>query len=316
MLNRRQLIAAGATGAALPLLPATVRAAAHEGGEMANLADALTFSVGDTQVTVLSDGAISIGADALQGIDQSGYDTLMKEAYRDPATFRAAVNGFLVRSGDQTMLVDAGSGGAMGPDLGRLMANLQATGTAPEDISMLLATHLHPDHVGGAVADGSAVFPNAELVVHEDDRTFWSGDAPEGAENFFQLAQSVLSAYGDRLRPITGEEAEITSGITAMHLPGHTPGHSGYMISSGDESLLIWADIVHVAPVQFARPEVTIGFDVNPDQAAETRARMFDRASADRLKIMGTHIDFPGTGYVATDGDGYRFVEAAYPYKA
>ena len=314
-MNRRQLLATGAATAALPLLPTASFAAAHTSGDTAALADALTFPVGDMTVTVLSDGAIRLGPDALQGIDADGYDTLMNDAYRDPETFRAAVNGFLVRSGDQTMLVDAGSGGAMGPDLGRLMANLKATGTNPEDISMLLATHLHPDHVGGAVDGGSAVFPNAELVVHEDDRTFWSGEAPEGAQQFFDLAQSVLSAYGDRLKPITGEEAEVTSGITAMHLPGHTPGHSGYMISSGDESLLIWADIVHVAPVQFARPEVTIGFDVNPEQAAATRASLFDRASADRMKIMGSHIDFPGTGYVAAHEGGYHFMPAAYPYK-
>ncbi|TRD22216.1 MBL fold metallo-hydrolase [Palleronia caenipelagi] len=315
MSTRRQFLAATAATATLPLIPATGRAGSHEMAKPAALPQALRFPVGDMAITVLSDGAIPIGANALQGVDQAGYDELMQENFRDPATFRAAVNGFLIESGDAKMLVDAGGGGAMGDALGRLQGNLTATGTKPEDISMLLVTHLHPDHVGGAVADGAAVFPNAELVVHEADRAFWSGDAPEGSENFFQLAQGVLGAYGDRLKVINGED-DVASGIAAMPLPGHTPGHTGYTISSGDQSVLIWADIVHVAPVQFARPDVTIGFDVDPEQAAATRARILDRVVADKMMIAGSHIDFPGMGHVIKHQDGYRLVNAAYPYPA
>jgi len=313
MMNRRHLLAAGA---ALPLVPATARAESHRAAAAPQgLADAQRFEVGEIAVTVLSDGAIRLGPEVLQGIDAQGYATLMERQFRDPETFRAAVNGFLVETGDRRVLVDAGSGGAMGPDLGRLMANLSAAGTAPEDISMLLATHLHPDHVGGAVDDGGAVFPNAELVVHQADRDFWSGTAPEGSESFFALAQSVLAAYGDRLRILTGEE-EVIAGIDALPLPGHTPGHTGYLLTSGDASLLIWADIVHVAPVQLARPQVTIGFDVAPDTAAQTRARILDRAVADRMMIAGSHIDFPGMGHIARAEEGFRLVPASYPYKA
>lgn len=313
MMNRRHLLAAGA---AWPLLPAIARAQEATTTPAAALADAQRFTVGDVTVTALSDGALRIGPEALQGIDAEGYATLMRDRFRDPETFRAAVNGWLIETGDgQATLVDAGAGATMGDSLGRLMRNLRAAGTEPAQVTRLLATHLHPDHVGGALADGAAAFPDAELVVTEAERAYWSDDAnvTEGTRSFFETARAVLDAYGDRLRPVTGE-AEVGASVTAVPLPGHTPGHTGYRIDSGGESLLLWADIVHVAPVQFARPEVTIGFDVNPDEAAETRARILDRVAADRTMIAGSHIDFPGLGHVARDGEGYRLVDAPYPY--
>lgn len=313
MLTRRHLLAAGA---ALPLVPATARAQGAEAAPpAAALADAQRFTVGDLTVTALSDGALRIGPEALQGVDAEGYASLMRDRFRDPDRFRAAVNGWLVETGaGEVALVDAGAGTAMGDSLGRLVDNLRAAGTEPAQVTRLLATHLHPDHVGGALADGAATFPNAELVVSEAERAFWTDESnvAEGMEPFFETARNVLEAYGDRLRPISGE-AEIGP-ATAVPLPGHTPGHTGYRIASGDDSLLIWGDIVHVAPVQLARPEVTIGFDVSPEEAAATRARILDRVVSDRTLIAGSHIDFPGLGHVAPEGEGYRFVAAPYPY--
>lgn len=313
MLTRRHLLAAGA---ALPLVPATARAQGAEAAPpAAALADAQRFTVGDLTVTALSDGALRIGPEALQGIDAEGYASLMRDRFRDPDRFRAAVNGWLVETGaGEVALVDAGAGTAMGDSLGRLVDNLRAAGTEPAQVTRLLATHLHPDHVGGALAGGAATFPNAELVVSEAERAFWTDESniAEGMEPFFETARNVLEAYGDRLRPIAGE-AEIGP-ATAVPLPGHTPGHTGYRIASGDDSLLIWGDIVHVAPVQLARPEVTIGFDVSPEEAAATRARILDRVVSDRTLIAGSHIDFPGLGHVAPEGEGYRFVAAPYPY--
>ena len=316
MLTRRHLMASSVAALAAPYLARPVLAAAH--GDAPTLPAAQRFTIGDIHVTALNDGALRIGPEALQGIDAEGYADAMKAQFRDPETFRAPVNAFLIESGDTRMLVDAGTGGVMGPDLGRIMANLKATGTAPEDISLLLATHLHPDHVGGAVDGGSALFPNAELAFHEAERTFWTDDqimeqAGEDNAMFFNLARSVLDAYGDRLKPFS-DEGEVASGITAMPLPGHTPGHTGFAIASGDASLLIWADIVHVTPVQLQRPEVTIGFDVDPDQAAETRAQILDRVVSDRMMIAGSHIDFPGIGHIMKTGEAYAMIQAPYPY--
>lgn len=315
-MRRRQFLTTTAAATAATALPLPILA--HEGGHGAALPAAQRFAIGDITVTALSDGALRIGPEALQGIDAAGYDELMRAAFRDPAEYRSAINAFVVELGDELMLVDAGTGGIMGPDLGRVMPNFEAAGYAPGDVTMLLATHLHPDHIGGAVADGQAVFPNARLAVAEAERQFWtdeanSAGAPEQMQMFFDLARAALDAYSDRLEVFDGE-AEIASGITSMPLPGHTPGHTGYMLSSGDAGLLIWADIVHVPPVQFARPDVTIGFDVNPDEAAETRARILDRVVADRMMVAGSHMGFPGLAHVEATADGFRAVEAAYEY--
>ena len=186
-------------------------------------------------------------------------------------------------------------------------------------MTLILATHLHPDHVGGAVTpDGAPRFPKAELAVAEADRAYWTDDAvraamPAEAQPFFELAATVLAAYGDRLRIIEGE-GEVAPGIVSMPLPGHTPGHTGFMLTSGDDALLLWADIVHVPSVQLARPEVTIAFDVDPAQAAETRAAILDRVAADRLMVAGAHMTLPGLANIEATQDGYRAVAANYPY--
>lgn len=316
-MKRRQFLSL-APAAGLATLPASL-ARAHDDAAH-TLPQAQRRAVGDITVTALSDGGIALGHAPLQGISEDDYAAILTAAHRDPGNFLSGVNAFLVETGDLKVLVDAGTGGAFGPEIDNLPANLAATGIAPADITHLFATHLHPDHVGGAVRDGMAVFPNAELVVHDADRAFWGEPAnftamPEMMQNFAALAQGVLTAYGDRLRVFEADD-EIAPGLTAMPLPGHTPGHSGLMIASGDDSLLIWADIVHVAPVQLARPEVTIGFDVEPALAAATRALLLDRVATDRLMIAGSHIGFPGLATIARAGDGYLAIPAAFDYGA
>ena len=316
-MQRRQFLSL-APAAGLATLPATF-ARAHDDAPH-TIPQAQRRAVGDITVTALSDGGIALGHAPLQGISEDDYAAILTAAHRDPAGYLSGVNAFLIETGDLKVLVDCGTGGAFGPEIDNLPANLAATGITPGNVTHLFATHLHPDHVGGAVRDGLAVFPNAELVVHDADRAFWGEPAnftamPEMMQNFAAMAQGVLAAYGDRLRTFDGE-AEIAPGLTAMPLPGHTPGHSGLMIASGDASLLIWADIVHVAPVQLARPEVTIGFDVDPAQAAATRAALLDRVSADRLMIAGSHIAFPGLVSIARAGDGYAAIPAPFDYAA
>ncbi|MCE0505300.1 MBL fold metallo-hydrolase [Roseivivax sp. GX 12232] len=308
---------AGLAGLGSAALPRTARAAAHA-APAGQVPAVQRFAVGDITVTALADGALHIGPEALIGIEAPEYEERMRAAFRDPATFPSAVNAFLIESGDEVIMVDAGTADAMGPDLGKMPQNLEAAGVAPGDVTKLLATHLHPDHVAGALSDGGAFFPNAELVVSETDRAFWTdagnfSGAPEMVQSFAALAQNVVGAYSDRLTTFEGEE-EVARGVSAVPLPGHTPGHAGYMITSGDDALLIWADIVHVAPIQMARPDVAIGFDVDPEQAVSTRQAILDRVSADRLMIAGSHIGFPGLANVAREGEGYRLVPAQWDY--
>ena len=269
-------------------------------------------AVGDILVTALTDGMFE-GSFAMLAAFETG---TAEQMHRD--RFRAippklAVNSFLIQTEDRTILVDSGCGGVFGPALGNLAGNLAALGIKPGDVDTVLCTHLHPDHVGGLVdGAGKSVFPNAELVVHADDHKYWGDDATlAGAttdqdKGFIQLARTTIAAYADRTKLLTAGEA--ISGISIMPEPGHTPGHSGWLIASGGASLLIWGDIVHMPGIQFARPEAGMGFDIDGAQAIATRQRIMDMVTADRLMVAGMHLDFPCFGHVAKAQSGYVFV--------
>ncbi|WP_246703653.1 MBL fold metallo-hydrolase [Rhizobium sp. P28RR-XV] len=207
------------------------------------------------------------------------------------------INCYLVRGGGRTVLIDAGAGGFKQWG-GRLKTNLLLAGIRPWEIDAILLTHAHPDHVGGlADASGTAVFPNAELVAHHREVAFWQDDgnlsrAPERARGNFLVARQALDGYRGRLR--TFEGGEVLPGIMAMSLPGHTAGHTGYRLDSGNKSLLVWGDIVHFPQIQVPRSEVSIAFDQDAHLAANTRARLLDCVAAEQLLIAGMHLGEPG----------------------
>jgi glyoxylase-like metal-dependent hydrolase (beta-lactamase superfamily II) len=283
-----------------PALPATQRPGIHH------------RRIGDIVVTAINDGMFE-GAFAMLVNLPSGEAEALHQASFRAIPPRLAINCFLIQTGERLVLVDSGFGGLIGPIAGHLADDLQALSVAPGDIDTVLCTHLHPDHVGGLVdSAGAAVFPNAELVVHQADHRFWSDDATLAAmtndqdRGFVQLARSTIAAYADRTRLLTTGDA--LPGISILPEPGHTPGHSGWLIASGNESLLIWGDIVHMPGVQFARPEAGMGFDVDSAAAASTRKRVMDMSAADRLMVAGMHLDFPCFGHVARAADGYAFI--------
>lgn len=241
---------------------------------------------------------------------------MLQAAFR-PVPRRTAVNAFLLRGGGRRVLVDAGCGPAK-PSVGRLAANLAAAGLAPEQVDAVVMTHLHPDHWGGLTdAAGRAVFPRAELLLHEAEHAFWHDDAamarepdPARRKLFFEGARAHLAPYRGRITLHRG--GALLPGVTAIPLPGHTPGHCGVMVASGGESLLIWGDVVHVPELQVPRPEVTMAVDVDPELAVATRRRVFEQVAADRQAVAGMHLHFPGLAHLAREGAGYRLVPDAW----
>jgi glyoxylase-like metal-dependent hydrolase (beta-lactamase superfamily II) len=311
MLTRRRTLALG-TG--LVLVPHVLAARTPVIGVQRR-------AVGDITVTALLDGYLELHPDQLlSGVDAAAIPALLDRAFIEGDAVATAVNAYVVEAGDRTILVDGGAADAFGPTAGKLLEALNASGVAPSAIDTVVCTHLHPDHIGAfTTADGEPRFADAELIVHEADRAFWSDDsnfagADEMTRNFAAAAQAALAAYADRTRTIT-DGAEVAPGVMARHLPGHTPGHTGLVLDSGGEALLLWADIVHIGPVQFARPQATIAFDVDPAQAAATRTALFDEVAADRLMVAGSHVSFPSFGRLVRRGDGYAFEPARWPYR-
>ncbi|NKE43147.1 MBL fold metallo-hydrolase [Roseomonas frigidaquae] len=272
--------------------------------------------VGDIHVTALHDGHQDVAMSTVLGIPAEDAAAMLHAAFR-PVPRRTAVNAFLIRHGGRIALIDTGCGPAR-PTVGFLAANLAAAGIAPSQVDTVLMTHLHPDHFGGlSDGQGKAHFPAAELCLHADEHAYWHDDSammrvadPARRQLFFGDARARLAPYRDRTRLFTG--GEVFPGVTAVPLPGHTPGHTGFLVASGDASLLIWGDIVHVQELQVPRPEVTMLVDVDPVQAQQTRRRLFDRVAADRQAVAGMHLHFPALAHLSRDGDSYRLVPDAW----
>ncbi|ALX16654.1 MBL fold metallo-hydrolase [Burkholderia cepacia JBK9] len=268
--------------------------------------------VGDFTITAISDGYLTASLDFLSNIDASEASRMQHDAgQNEPSAVH--INCYVVRGKGRTMLIDAGAGGIKQWG-GRLRDNLRLAGIEPAAIDTILLTHAHPDHVGGLVdAAGHVAFPNAELVAHRREVEFWRDDgnlsrASERARGNFLIARQAFDGYRDVLR--TFDEGDVLPGIRAMPLPGHTDGHTGYVIESGDQGLLVWGDIVHFPHVQIKRPDVSIAFDQDASRAAATRSRLLDWISTDGLMIAGMHLGEAGFARIRrTKGEYGLFYE-------
>ncbi|WP_428492373.1 MBL fold metallo-hydrolase [Rhodopila sp.] len=266
--------------------------------------------IGDIVVTALSDGYLDGTVEVMQNIAPAEATRMLADKFRSGR--RTSVNCYLVYSAGRLALIETGSGDYLLPTAGKLQQNLKAAGVNPADIEAVILTHMHPDHSAGLTnpKTGEKFFANAELVVHENEPRHWRDDAAMNRADdrartlYFQCAREQIAPYHNQTRTFSGE-VEVFPGVTSLPLHGHTPGHSGYRIASGDKSLLIWGDIIHVPEVQVPRPEVTMAFDTDPQAAAATRRRTFDMVTADRQLIAGMHVHFPGFAHLVKQGDDY-----------
>src|SRR5262245_26455169 len=260
--------------------------------------------IGDITVTALSDGVLAAPLDVVLGVERTEIERLTGRKPGEPLPI--AVNAFLLERAGKLALVDTGSGNSMGPTLGKLPQNLRALGVTPERIETIFLTHLHPDHSNGLVDDaGNAIYPNAEIVLHEAEAAFWldreeASGATERIRRNIAKARVTTAPYRARIRTVRAGEA--LTGVSPLLLAGHTPGHTGWLIESGNAGLLIWGDLVHLASIQIPRPDTGLIYDVDPQAACATRRRMFDRLAADKLAVAGAHIDFPGFGAIVRHG--------------
>lgn len=316
MKRRTFLTAAATVPVSLTLFPANASATGDAIGQVVGVQN---FTVGDWTVTALLDGSIPLGADAFANLTADEASEFLSDAFLDDGPVPTGVNAYVLRNADLTVLVDAGGAGAF-PGLGGLSVALKAADIAPDRVTDVLLTHLHPDHIGGLLRANGAMFPNARLHVHQADIDFWTNadiraQVPDDFKPFFDLAVAVVGTYGDQVEPFSAD-GELLPGIASRAMAGHTPGHSGFEISSGEDSLLIWGDLVAVAAFQFPKPEAAIAFDIDAEAAIEARKAVFAETAQNRTLVAGMHLPFPGIGHVAVDGDAYRFVPANWQFMA
>ena len=266
--------------------------------------------VGEMSVAALSDGYFDLPISYFAGLDSVESERLLRIASR-PVPPRIDVNAFLIETGSKRILVDTGCGSKLCPTVNKLRQNLAARDISEASIDTVLCTHIHPDHTNGLIDElGAPVFINAEIVVHEAELEFWLSKAqmekaPAALQPQFAWAIEAFAPYRDRIK--TFRQGNIVSGIEAVPLYGHTPGHSGFLVHSGKEQLLIWADSVHSISIQAAHPEVTFAADVDPDAARATRQRLFDEVSTDQILVTGMHLEFPGFGYLVRSEQSFHY---------
>jgi glyoxylase-like metal-dependent hydrolase (beta-lactamase superfamily II) len=278
------------------------------------------LKLGDLEVTALYDGTGVFDPHWLNGA-KATMDGVVKELQEDPHMLDVVDSGFLVNTGKQVILVDAGAGTWWGGGaLGRLGDSLRSAGYTPEEVNIVLVTHFHSDHVGGLTTqDGRRVFPNADVYLAKAESDFWlspeiAAKAPKDAQPFFQSAQAIAAPYIKAGKWHTFSVSEsIIDGMQLVSLPGHTPGHTGYEFSSKGQKILFWGDTIHAQRVQLQHPEITVGFDIDQTAAAATRNRLLAKLAGADVLIASPHSSaFPPVGHLRKEGNGYSWVPVVF----
>src|SRR5258707_2088078 len=262
------------------------------------------LKVGDLEVTALYDGTGVFDPHWLNGT-KATMDGVVKALQEDPDMLDVVDMGFLVHTGKQLILVDAGAGTWWGgAALGRLVGSLRSAGYRPEEVDRVLVTHLHSDHVGGLTTqDGKRVFPNADVYVAKAESDFWlspeiAAKAPKDAQPFFQSAQAIAAPYikAGKWHTFSGSEP-IVDGMQIVPLHGHTPGHTGHEFTSKGQKILFWGDIVHSYRVQLQHPALTANFDIDQAAASATRQQLLPKLAREDVLIATPHTSlFPALG--------------------
>ncbi|MFT3763624.1 MAG: MBL fold metallo-hydrolase [Pseudoxanthomonas sp.] len=281
-------------------------------------------AVGALKVTALFDGLAPLPAAQLHGIEPAQARAL-NDADFVPQTsegLQTSFAAYLIDDGQRRVLVDAGAGDCLGPALGHVPDSLLAAGYRPAQISDILITHTHPDHLCGVrTADGRRAYPNATLWIAREDAAFWLDpatekrrDVPAFLRQFLGAARAAAQPYREAGKLMLFDAGQaLPGGAAAIAAHGHTPGHSAFLFGAeGGERLLVWGDTVHYHAVQFAHPEAW--YEPDGDHAAAIAARrdLLARASRGRWWVAGAHLPFPGLGHVRAATDGYDWVPAEY----
>ena len=304
--SRRQAIAAGAALPTAALAPRLARAAAHDGMGAPRGAWHRKLTLGDVTAFTLLDGSTPRDdPHSIFGlnVDDATFAQVSEENFLPTETAQFFFTPVLVQAGGNTILFDTGLG------QGGIARALEDAGMTTGDVTHVVITHMHPDHVGGLMTDGAPTFANAEHVTGSAEFNHWvSGDAVAG-----HIMTNVMP-LAERFRMIEPGD-DVVSGVTSLKAFGHTPGHMAYNVESDGQRLIVAADAANHYVMSLQKPDWHVRFDMDKEAAAQTRKDLFGMIAADKVAFTGYHMPFPSLGYVeALPGGGFRYVAASYQF--
>jgi glyoxylase-like metal-dependent hydrolase (beta-lactamase superfamily II) len=304
MLTRRHFLTSATAALATPLLPRRVWAGT-------------SLTLGDFQIDTLSDGNLVLPGDfILGGMPQDEMAAIVAKYGLPTDQLTPPCNVTLLRDGTNTVLFDVGAGPDFQPSAGKLLEAFDALGLTVEDVTHVLFTHAHPDHLWGLLDEfDEPLFPNAKHMIGQAEFDYWTD--PDTVNTIGEARTTFAVGAARRLEVIAdattfiSDGAEVLPGVAAHLTAGHTPGHMAFELRSGSEAVMVVGDAIGNHHVAFERPDWASGSDQDKDMAAATRLRLLDRLASEQMALIGFHLPGGGIGRAeALAGGGFRFVES------
>lgn len=279
--------------------------------------------LGDYEVTALYDGYLSIGTPVYQqfsSLSKQQLDELISNQFRPmlpDGGVNTAVTGYLINTGKNLILLDAGSGNVFDDKVGKLTQSLRKAGYKPEQVDIIIPTHMHFDHFSGVTRNGKREFPNATVYLAKQETAFWLDTPidkmPEHTRKYAQWTRDAVNPYlkANRVKYYNLGD-EIIPSIKSVPTQGHTPGHGGLEVSSKNETLFVWGDLLHNHALQLPEPEVAAEFDVDAQAARNSRVNILPKLAERKVLIAGAHLPFPGLGHISKVERGFSWIPVEY----
>ncbi|HTN95531.1 MAG TPA: MBL fold metallo-hydrolase [Nordella sp.] len=314
-LSRRDFVEYAAFAAALGLTSRLFVPAAYAASPLEPETGVYRYKVGEVTVTALYDGIWKKPHDPAFIKNASVEETKAALAKAGLTTdfMPIPLTVVVLTLGDRHIMVDSGSGvGQWQPTAGHLPANMEAAGIDPAKIHTILLSHFHPDHIFGLMEKGTdkPVFPDAEIIVSGAEYRWWTEPGrvdklPEGRKALGSRIAKVFPTWSNFT--LVEDEKDVAPGIRLIKTPGHTPGHSAFVVSSGDQQLMVSNDVAYVPALLAPHPDWQGAYDQDGPLAVTTRRALIDRVIADKMSICGAHFPFPGAGTFTKDVAAYAF---------
>lgn len=323
-MTRRNVFAAGTTlalagsaaGMTSGMLAAT--AANAQTAAVSQAPGFYRYKVGDITLTAINDGFFRRPLEGfIRNADLADVKKAMESSFLSSEQVTISFTTIVVQNAGKLTLIDTGNGDSGAPTSGTWMRNFQAAGFDPKDVTTVIISHFHGDHINGLrLKDGSAVFPNAEIMVPAPEWAFWMDDAkmaaaPDAMKGAFANVRRVFAPVAKDVKRYEAGK-ELVSGISSVAAHGHTPGHMAFVLNSGVSSLMVMSDTTNHPALFVRNPDWSAVFDQDADMARASRRRMLDMAVADKVQTAFYHAPFPATGYIAKSGGGFELVPVSW----